>query len=772
MRAMGLLIKRDLRKRPGQAISMLLLALIAGVLANVGLLLATDYAHNLAAKQAAWNAPQAVVLVGHLPGWETVVSDLTRDSAVRQVEAQPGWLARVTLAYGGNDLSTLAFVYDADSPVDLGRRTITSRTEVPLDRPVWVPAAFGASGNYALGDPITLTTATGAVRFHIQAFVEDTYTGTPGFGLLAFGLPGKGFADFTDSSFAPATMVKVAAADIPAATDAIGRATKQSFPVASYWDLNGDLLTAGAAMSAGIFSTVLIAFALVIVAVAVVIMRFLLRTALAEDITIIGVLRACGHTTGGIIASLAATFALVTVVGSAVGVALSYVALPTVARVLTAQSGVTWQVIFAPVTMLGIVGALTGVVGLLAAASGAALRRLPTAVALRGGGAPHTYRSSQLPLATTRLPLAPALGVKAALQQWRQSLVLVLTIAMVTFAAVFSLGMTSSLLGSPDATIRLLVGELEDVDVTVHAGVDAHQLATRLASVPGVTTAFPTSAAGVSVRGTNMIMLVTDDPSVWRDDPVYEGRLPRHDNEVVLAAPVASRLGLRIGDTWQGDVGSGEVPFLVTGLASGARGMGQFGVLTGAGYLRLDAGFHYETVALYVTGDRDAVITDIKSRFGDDVTTVTDVRASVLVELSSYLSAVPILGATVAGFTVVVVLLGVGLVVATMVVRSRRQFGVQKALGFTHREIARQVRWAAVPSVALGALVGAVVGALTLAPLIRALLSGIGIMKVNVVPELAQVVGVSVAVISLAWLVTWFVARRLRGISAYALVTE
>jgi len=68
--AIALLAKRELRKRPGQALAIFLLALAAGTLANVGLLLATDYPHNVAAKQAAWEAPDAVAVLGHLPGWE------------------------------------------------------------------------------------------------------------------------------------------------------------------------------------------------------------------------------------------------------------------------------------------------------------------------------------------------------------------------------------------------------------------------------------------------------------------------------------------------------------------------------------------------------------------------------------------------------------------------------------------------------------------------------------------------------------------------------
>ena len=59
MRALALLVRRELRKRPGQFVAMVAMALLAGFLANIGLLLVTSYSTNVATKAAAWEAPDA-----------------------------------------------------------------------------------------------------------------------------------------------------------------------------------------------------------------------------------------------------------------------------------------------------------------------------------------------------------------------------------------------------------------------------------------------------------------------------------------------------------------------------------------------------------------------------------------------------------------------------------------------------------------------------------------------------------------------------------------
>lgn len=774
MRALALLVRRELRKRPGQFVAMVAMALLAGFLANIGLLLVTSYSTNVATKAAAWEAPDAVAILAHLPGYERVTDALRADAGVRRLDTLEGKLALATLFYGDNDLTALAFVYDLDAPVTLGKRTVISWTDVPVADPVWAPAVLEASGNYRLGDALRLNTPTGTTTFHIQAFVEDTYGGTPGYGLFAYGLPADEFAAFAAADFVPVTMLKVDAASASEATDALARVRTQEPAASIPWDINADLMKAGAAMSAGIFSAMLLAFAAVITGVAVVVMRFLLRNAIATELTSLGVLRAQGFTTGAIVGALVGPFALATVLASAAGVGVSYLVLPGVATIMRTQSGITWDVPFSMGTLAASVGGLTAFVVLVAALSARRVRGIPPVVALRGGTATHSFRRTPLPLATTRLPLPAALGAQEAVQRWRQSAVILTTVAIATFAAVFAFGMTSTLVGSPAATIKLMVGEIEDVTVTARPGVDAHALAERLARVPGVAKAFPSLAHGTTVNGTNLVLLVVDDPSAWRDDPVYAGRLPRHDNEVALSAPLAEASGLRVGDMWTVDVPGGQRSFLLTGLASGGRGMGRFAIFPTEAYRQVEPDFRFDKVAVYVAPGTGIgpVVTAIKERMGADVASATDTQQSVLVELSGYLSAVPALAGVVSAFTALVVGLVVGLVVTTMLVQGRRALGVQKAVGFSHAELARQTRWTYLPPVALGAGLGAVAGALGLAPLLQALLRGVGIMKVDAVAEPVQVLGVPLGVVVVAWVVTWIASQRIRRVSAYALVTE
>lgn len=778
MRSILLLVKRDLRKRPGQAVGMFLMAMLAGLLANVGVLLATSYTPNLAEKTAAWNAPDTIAMLAKGPAADRIVEKLRANPDIHDLEVSDMRAGVGSVPYGNHDLAVTVSLYDTGAPVRMNKRTVVETLSEPVQNPVWAPAVLFAAGHYKLGDEITITMATGEKHsFHIQGFVEDTFGGVPGFGSLSFGLAHDDYAGFTSTGLAPTLQVKMDASDPMAGSNLFSRAvadvtTELRTTTPEVWTSNLEYVSSGAGLSAGMFSTILVAFATIIVVVAAVVMRFLLRNLINVDMASFGMLRAGGYTTGRIMASLVATFAGIAVIASGIGVGLSYALLPAIRASLRAQNGISWVPGFSPLAAAVTIGGLALLVGGTAVLAARRVRRMSTVNALRGGTATHSFRPSPLPLATTRGPVQLLLGVKSAIQQLHQTVVIAITVAIVSFAAVFTMGMTTNLLGDPNQAIEMLVGELEDVSVITKPGVDPESLKTQVAGLSGVQKVFVSSQRIEIVDGSPVAFQITADPTEWRYDPVHEGRLPRQANEVVLGARIADRLGLQVGGTYRVDIGKGSQEYLISGIASGGRNLGQFVLITTDAYERLDPAFKPNQLVVYANGDSGSVVSEIRSRFGGRIEEAVDSRANVGIELSGYLSAVPVLSGTLVTFTGIVVALVVGLIVTTMLVQSRRDLGIKKAMGYTARQLGAQTRWTYLPAVGVGALVGAMSGALATGPLLGALLRNLGILKVDVQADWLTIIGIPVGVVVLAWLVIQFTSRRIKRVSAYALVTE
>lgn len=142
------------------------------------------------------------------------------------------------------------------------------------------------------------------------------------------------------------------------------------------------------------------------------------------------------------------------------------------------------------------------------------------------------------------------------------------------------------------------------------------------------------------------------------------------------------------------------------------------------------------------------------------------------VQLSSYLSLVPIISTFMIVFVMLVTVLVVALLVTTMLVQSRRELGIKKAVGFTNRELSAQTRWTYLPAIGIGAKAGAVAGAFALSPLLQVLLGQIGVVKVGVAASWVMTAGIALLVVAIGVAVLWASSLRVGRVSAYALVTE
>ena len=95
-----------------------------------------------------------------------------------------------------------------------------------------------------------------------------------------------------------------------------------------------------------------------------------------------------------------------------------------------------------------------------------------------------------------------------------------------------------------------------------------------------------------------------------------------------------------------------------------------------------------------------------------------------------------------------------------------------KALGFTSRQVRRQILAGLLLPLLIGAGLGGAVGWFALTPGFGALLAPIGFRKVDLGVEPWMIGAVVVGVVLLGVAVAWVASARVKRISAYALITE
>lgn len=789
-----LLIRRDLRRHRALAAAVVVLSVMVGFLGNTAVVLLEQFPRQTEILARRWHTADAIAVFPTTRAPAELERIVRADPSVTGAEASRTLVDKISVPFNGRTLSVMAVVWDADDPGDLGRRTITATAPTAVERPVWMPDLLRAVGGYRAGDTIEITTPAGPETFHIQGFFEDSYFGVPGLQILGIGLPTADFERAWAAAAEPgahgpgsfpgsarATLVEVDAAGPAEAAalleDLVEGQIDRTNPMAPF-NLTVDLevLSTATSIPSGILGAILTATALLITLVAVLVIRSTLRSILARDLPALGALRACGFTSGAAARSLTWCFGGLALPAAAAGALGSYAAMPLFTSLVNSQSGTTWTADFSWTGLILTSGVVTAVVLAVSALTVRRLKRTTTVDMLRGGHRAHSFRRSPLPLTTTPGPLSAVLGAGWALQSLRRSITVALTVAVASAVAVSVLGLTSALLGDEDRTLRLISGEIEDLDVHMSAGADAAGARSRVEAVDGVANAYPFVAITPEVDGRETLFLGVDSDADFRFDPVREGRYPAGEDEIVLGAGLARSLGLEVGDTWSVNVGDRRVSFLVTGLATGWRQLGRFAYVTLAGARRIDAqspaALAVNLVSPKTPGESARVSERIRAALGEDAFVIHDQREAVLLSLDGYLSAVPVMAALVGSFSAVTILMVVVLVVGTLLREERRSLGVRKALGFTRRQLGAQLLWTVLPPVIAGTTAGAAVGALTLGPFIGAILRVVGPLGADARVPPALWAGIPGAVVLVAGLVVTALSLRIRRISTHELVAR
>lgn len=784
MAPIRLLVRRNLRKRKGQVAAVVVLTTLAALLLNLGFLMAVRYPTLIEDRFTVANAEDATGLfIG--TGHDRLAEHLGERDGVTQLEVERVLAGQATLGFNHEPTSTIVSVFSMQHRPAMGRWTVAEESATPVADPIYAPSVFRGAG-YHIGDAMTLTTPHGRITRRIQGFLELPTLGMMGTGNIGFGVPTD--ADLTTlagtNALEPASLVKLRLKDSEDmsvfSTELAGWNKEHAdAPVASPWWILTSNARNFAALGSNIFAGALTMFSLVVGLVIIVVMRFLIANTLSDETRHIGALRASGYTTGRVVAQLTGTHTACAMVGTVLGIGLSQLAVPVLARTMSHQTGLIWHPGFDVVSAVLVLGILVGVVVVTAAVAASSIRRLSTLETLHGGHRTHEFRHNPLPLSSSPLVglpngLSTALGLKTATQRLRQSLTLGLTILVVTFSTVVAIGMAVNL-NSPDVLRQFTVGDIADSTFVVKNQQQVAQVVATAQSLPGVESAVPGGLSDAVVNDAMVLVHRVPDYSVVRHDYTYEGRFPRHPNEVVLGKPFAEHIGASVGDTVTLRMLGRTSRFIVTGLSSTSRMLGMSIDVTTEGFARLNPDADQEHTVVIRTRpgvDTQHVIDQIVSAHKDAIVSTQNDKASIDSQLLGYTSMVNVLSTTVIVLMTTIAALVLSLMVATLVNQSRSRFGVLKALGHTNRDLAVQTQLTHLPALAAGAVTGALLGWWLLNPTLALMLRSIGVMKAEFSLPTWFGPALAVTVVGLAALVIWGASRGLARISPSSLVTS
>ena len=753
-----------------------LLFLIAAMLLNVGLSVLFGFSDYFDRTAEELNASDTYFVISERL-WSDGAAQLVRENA-SAFQTNRGLMLIEDFPWNDETLLMQVTVGDFGEFRDLSQWKLVGDSLPRTPDSMYVPYLFHVIGGYALGDTVTFTLEGEALHFTVSGFIENIYTDN--MHLLHTVLVSSSRFEVMWDAFSDARMTLIYANDVENYSELLFLLSALTNTRAAqdirYFIAGADfaLIRLNRTQMAAMIAVLMIVFTLVIAAVSLLVIRFRIKNSIEEDMPKIGSLQAIGYTSRQITGSIVVQYGSVVLLSCLLSILPAYLLMPFVSRVLAASSGgLYWRPGFTPLLSLLTVLTLTLIVLAASRLSARSIRKISPVLALRGGMQTHSFKRNPLPLDKSRLPLTAALSLKSALQGARQSMMMFIVILAVSFTAVLALVIFYNAAVNLSAFEQVPGLERANASIAFMPGQDLDTLRKEVLTREQVRDAQFSDHVYVTVSDTFVGAMVMDDYDRRVTRNVYQGIFPRYDNEVAISGLLAARLDVAVGD--EITIGSEGLPFLVTGFTQGMESGSALGVyLNIDGMRRIDPTFAQSTLLIYLYPGTDAALFAEKMEdiYAEQAFFAMDWDVAFAEGVSAPASIMALVGIVILIVSAFVITLVLYFVISSTIVRRHRDLGIQKAIGFTTRNLMNQISLAFSFPILFGTAAGTVLGAWLFNPGMSVGMAGMGVMEGSFIVNIAWVLAAGVCIVILAYLISMLVTWRIRKISAYKLVTE
>lgn len=770
----------NIKHNKSAAISLFILIFLASMLLNLGITIIAQMNTFYDDKVTKLRDAHAAVVIDQANYDPSYVQYISSYNGVSEIAVEQALIMNsALLQYAGSDMSSGLIFLNAATKSTIAPLSIIEQLETMQENDVYLPYIFKTSGGYQLGDTISIMYRDHNYTYRVAAFFEATMLGGSNMGLMKIYLP-----DSTYNMLQQQLEEKESSRLLSVLLDDQSEAAtlladfKRSFPQLQVGEFNGyywhneiNTVITSDSMTINIIAMILVAFAAIIVLVSLIVIKFRVSTSIEDGMVNIGILKALGYTDNQIISSIIMQFLSITCIASVVGVSSSYIVNPLLGEVISSLTGLLWHASFNGLINVMSIVLITLLVLIVILLSTIRLRKLTVVASLRGGIHTHNFRRNFIPLDKMKGSIHLLLASKTLIFNIKQNIMLVIIVTAITFASVFSIVLYYNIAKEKQTFIHMVGSETSNVIVISNHNED--ELAQKIERMDGVEKVTILDTILTDIDGQSFNTHVSNDYSRLNNNTVYSGRAPQYDNEIAISWSVSKLLKKDIGDMVTVSVGQQSHSYLITGLSQSINFMGETVAITLAGIKKHIPEYQPSLFHIYSDGvENSQIITAIQASYGDTLEDIVNVDETIESQTGMYSSAVFLIMLIILITTMLVVILILYLVIKTIIAKRKKEFGILKGIGYTTLQLMNQIAWSFVPVVIVGVICGGILGCLYTNKMLALLLSSVGIRSVNFIVNYPVIIIFCIMITLLAYAVSMLIARKIRSISAYELITE
>ncbi len=736
MRKLFLIARSNMRKAKGQTVAIVVLILLAAILLNLWLMLSMDYKANFDRYHDKYNAEHVTLA---LDGEKSEVREfltetLKNDNRIAEFRLDYCLHMVVTFPYNGGEMNGDFVFLDKSTALTrtIGKAEIVE--EGDLTSGVYLPLIY-KSDEVAVGKTIEITIGSFPVKYKICGFFNSIMMGSHNCALTQMILTEDKFSELEELKFAQeSTLCSLRLNDVSENLNysaTLKAIVSERFPNARMVSNCYDLIAQSRYISQGICSIIICVMAFIVLLIAIVVIVSNIINHIQVNMNNLGVLKAVGYTSRQLIFSLLLQFLGLTLITAIVGAMLSYCVFPTLNTIMIAQTGIPYKVHFLPLPIIISLVILGGAVALAVWLSARKIKKIEPIVALRSGLKTHNFKRNVIPLEKTKVPLNFALALKTTFSGVKHNITVCITMLVLSLVVVFSGLMTENVIVDMTPFVNLIVGETADSCINVPTEFESDFLE-KMNKDSRVEKIYLYNSLTVShVGGTELLTTVCDDFSkVNNQDVVFNGRFPKYDNEIAIAAKYAKEKGFKVGNEIEITANGKTEKYLISGFTQITNYLGRDCLLTRQGYERLgeltDTSYY---INLADGVDIDAFNAETKEKFTGKINATVNVKTTIDGAGSVYVSLLTTIVVAILILSVIIIAFVLYLLVRTMLNNKKRDYGILKALGFTTKQLVLQTALSFMPAIIISTLIGIILSCFAINPLMSLFLSSMGIVK-------------------------------------------
>lgn len=777
MRKSILFVSSNLRRAKGQTAAMSILMLLTAMMLNLWLVLAMDYKWNFERCHDRLNAEHVTLSVdGDSEELrQFLTKTLEEDGRTDTFSLDDAMHMVGQFAYNGGSINPWIVFLEKETAVsrEVGRVEIVE--DGGFDSGVYMPVLY-KSDSVDVGETVTVSIGESEVSYTVCGFFNSAMAGSHNCALCELVLTEDKYRELEEAGYAAgATLCSVRLKDREECESyeaMLKNAVSLGYPQANAVSNTYALVIQSRYISQMICAAILSAASFLVLLIALVVIASNIINHIQENMKELGTLKAVGYTGRQLIRFFLLQFLGISLTAATAGAGLSYCLFPGINAMMIAQTGIPYQIRFLPVPFCATLVVLGGAVGLTVLLSCRRVKRIEPIVALRQGIQTHNFRKNHVPLGGTRAPLQLALALKTTLSGRKYNVTVCITMLALSLVAAFSGLMTRNVITDMTPFIDMIVGEVADSCVSVSSGAEDIFLREMEEDERVEKVYLYTSVEVRHVEGAALLATVSEDFSKANNQAVvFEGRFPKYDNEIAVAAKYAGENQLKIGDEIRMTAGGSEAAYVISGFTQNTNNLGKDCLFTRAGYERLE---ELRNVSYYLNladgVDVELFHADVKERLGAAVNATINIAETLEAVSSVYVSLMLALVVGILALSAVVIAFVLYLLVRTMLSNKKQEYGILKALGYTTGQLVLQTALSFLPTLILSTAAGVAVSCRIINPLVGLFLSSIGIVKCTLSVPVGLIAAEGAGLVLFAFGIACLLSLKVRRIAPRALL--